>query len=182
MPIFTAEIFPMPKIEEVDPTLDQEDPSPSATTKDQDWDEEVKDAERTSAHPSSMSGDGGAAHLGSDLFNTLSQALSASKLRLVDVFNEADKDSDGALNTSELFRFLRRLAPEAGPKHARYLQLMLGASKGNEGPSLMSQVRSLGLLAPRTYLPRVCLTMCLLFDLRVLHQKEEEEEEEEGPR
>lgn len=121
MPIFTAEIFPMPKIEEVDPTLDQQE-THGPSTEDQDWDQALArgDLDQTSAHPSSMSGDGGVAHLGSDLFDVLAQALTASKLRLVDVFNEADKDNDGALNTSELLRFLRRLSPEAGPKHTRY--------------------------------------------------------------
>jgi hypothetical protein len=55
----------------------------------------------------------------STLHFTFQDAVSNGRMRLYDVFKEADKDADNVLNGEEMLRLVQRLVPEAGPAHAR---------------------------------------------------------------
>lgn len=64
---------------------------------------------------------------GANVFERLQAALTSQRIRLVEVFREADKDCDGALDTAQLYRLVRKLVPDVSPPQLRYLQVMLDA-------------------------------------------------------
>lgn len=52
-------------------------------------------------------------------------------MRLLELFREVDKDSDGCLDWSQLYRLVLRLVPDATPAHIRYVQLLLDRTGDN---------------------------------------------------
>ncbi|GLC52223.1 hypothetical protein PLESTB_000596700 [Pleodorina starrii] len=72
-----------------------------------------------------------AAALGSNIFALLVESLTASRIRLLEVFREVDKDGDRALDWQQLYRLVLRLVPDATPAHVRYVQLLLDATGDN---------------------------------------------------
>ncbi len=65
------------------------------------------------------------------LFICSQESLTLERLRLLEVFREVDKDGDGALCWSQLYRLVLRLVPDAHPAHVRYVQLLLDRTGDN---------------------------------------------------
>lgn len=61
----------------------------------------------------------------------LQDSLTVERVRLLEVFREVDKDGDGALCWSQLYRLVLRLVPDAHPAHVRYVQLLLDRTGDN---------------------------------------------------
>ncbi|GLI69504.1 hypothetical protein VaNZ11_014138 [Volvox africanus] len=72
-----------------------------------------------------------AATLGSNIFALLVESLTSSRIRLLEVFREVDKDGDHALDWQQLYRLVLRLVPDATPAHVRYVQLLLDCTGDN---------------------------------------------------
>ncbi|KAG2441658.1 hypothetical protein HXX76_003276 [Chlamydomonas incerta] len=72
-----------------------------------------------------------AAALGSNIFALLVDSLSCERVRLLELFREVDKDSDGCLDWPQLYRLVLRLVPDATPAHIRYVQLLLDRTGDN---------------------------------------------------
>eukprot|EP00198_Chlamydomonas_reinhardtii_P008888 XP_001698225.1 flagellar associated protein [Chlamydomonas reinhardtii] len=58
-------------------------------------------------------------------------SLACERVRLLELFREVDKDSDGCLDWSQLYRLVLRLVPDATPAHIRYVQLLLDRTGDN---------------------------------------------------
>ncbi|GAX81428.1 hypothetical protein CEUSTIGMA_g8858.t1 [Chlamydomonas eustigma] len=129
-PVHTIEVYPMPKIDDVPPPeaatarQQQQQQGQPGTSGGECIGSEECQCDNCMAELSKMRGCMG------NIFEKLQDAVSNGRMRLFDVFKEADKDADNVLNGEEMLRLVQRLIPEAGPAHARFLSLMLDNGGG----------------------------------------------------
>lgn len=119
-PIHTVELYPMPHLPGRKPAPMDGDDASSVAQASSVGGTEVNTI-RTSMTLQEIQ------EAGADVFERLQAALSSHRIRLVEVFREADKDCDGALDSAQLYRLVRKLVPDVSPAQLRYLQLMLDA-------------------------------------------------------